>query len=189
MTFVFANQRISHLPTSKAIGSWNCLVPRCKQAGTRISPAAILRIEDGESFACLLCPCYPTRRYLTGESLWNLKESMLHLLAFASKTKRLKQRPDLILACSECEAVCKTCWPLPLHWYFFFNQPWLAPNSLVATPVLICDAPQLEHPLGEVNQASRLAGQKGGSFTALFTGAGRMLSFSKESEAPLWYVF
>jgi hypothetical protein len=49
---------------------------------------------------------------------------------------------------------------------------------------LIGDSPQLEHLLGGVNQASELAGQKGGIFTALFTGAGRMSSFSKESEAP-----
>ncbi len=53
-----------------------------------------------------------------------------HLLAFAPKTKRLKQRHDPILACSECEAVCKTCWLLPLD-SFFFDQHWLAPNCAV----------------------------------------------------------
>jgi hypothetical protein len=50
--------------------------------------------------------------------------------------------------------------------------------------LIICDAPQLEHPLDVMNQATGLAGQKGDSFTALFTGVGRMSSFSKESEAP-----
>jgi hypothetical protein len=45
---------------------------------------------------------------------------------------------------------------------------------------LICDAPQLVHPLGVVDQASGLAG----SFTALFTRVDRMSSFSKESKVP-----